>query len=367
MDLLCEKMSFQLNEVFGKRCSLTISSKRETRKYTALISKNSIPSELSYRITWFSNDMRPMGHVDMNKRDVYKLLSGKIPIEVKNKIHLYAHLDKDEKFRINENILVEKLSFKDLLKRSDPKRIARANDVSTKSLGVRGTNTGEAWNFSYKSSPSTTGERYRGKIEFNKRDVDKYDNLLDAPCIVDCGCPDFKYRFAFFNNKANITPIGSTAINKNNGQFPKLPDARIGICHHLLGLSEYLRTSIEAPKEPVQTTSPVAQKEPAHKPEIKPATKTTSNAPSPEDSHSLEPKIKEPIVKKEIPPQQPIKKEVPIQKNKQVKPQKNPDKIGDTYSEEEPSELKETTGNSLSQKFDAFVKSHPQFEVKYND
>ena len=61
-DLLCEKISFQLNEIFGKRCSLTISSKRETRSYTALISKNSIPSELSYRITWFSNDMRPMGH-----------------------------------------------------------------------------------------------------------------------------------------------------------------------------------------------------------------------------------------------------------------------------------------------------------------
>ena len=169
-------------------------------------------------------------------------------------------------------------------------------------------------------------------------------------------CQDFRYRFAYYNNKAGITPIGSTAINKNNGQAPNLPDARVGACCHILALSEYLKTSIEAPKEPEPTNVPTISSISVNKPEVKPTiTKTTSNAPTPEVPHEIEPKINPPT-KREIP----IKPIKPV-----VKPQKNPDKVGDTYSDTDREELKEATGTSLSQKFETFIKSHPQFEVKY--
>lgn len=252
-------------------------------------------------------------------------------------------------------ILCEKMSFRQILGKSDPKRIARADDVSAKSLGVRGTDMGEAWNFSYKSSNSTTGQRHRGKIEFNKKDISKYDNLMDAPCVIDCTCPDFRYKFAFFNNKANITPIGSTAINSNDGQRPRLPDAGIGACKHIISLSEYLRTSIDAPQEPEQPAQvPQQPKQSPVTPKKEPTIpdKTTSVAPSPEEPHVTEP------IKKEIPRN-------PTIPNKKTQEPKLNNKIGDTYSDTDKEELKETTGNSLSQKIDLFVKYHPTFEVKY--
>lgn len=269
------------------------------------------------------------------------------------------------------DLLLEKISFRQLLDKSDPKRIARADDVSTKSLGVRGTNSGEAWNFSYKSigGKSTTNQRHRGYIKFENEDIEKYNNLLDAPCIAECSCPDFRYKFSYGLNKLGVSPIGSTALNKSDGQRPKnYNESNIGFCKHLINLAEYLNTSIESPKEPepINTTQPTNTKQSLVPIKKEPVINPTSVAPTPEDSHSLEPKIKEPIIKKEIPPQKNNKKELPVQKNK-LKPQINPDKIGDTYSEEEPTKLKETIGNNLSQKFDLFVKSHPQFEIKYND
>ena len=265
------------------------------------------------------------------------------------------------------DLLLEKISFKSLLKRSDPKRIARADDVSTKSLGVRGTDNGENWNFSYKTmgGKSTTGQRHRGMVGFNKQDIEKYNNLLDSPCMINCTCPDFRYRFAYYDNLAGMTPIGRDSLTKNNGQRPSLPDARVGACKHILALSEYLNTSIESPKEPepVNTTQPANTKRPSVPITKEPVINPTSVAPTPEIPHDITPKIKEPI-KKEIPPQ---KNKTVKPPEKEIPPKKEPEKIGDTYSEEEPTELKETAGNSLSQKFDSFVKSHPQFEVKYND
>jgi hypothetical protein len=227
----------------------------------------------------------------------------------------------------------------------------------------------ETWNFSYKSNPSSTGKRHQGYIKFNKENVDMTDNPADLEIICDCNCEDMTYNLAYRNNQQNVTPIGSTAINRSNGQAPTPEHDHFGLCKHLGSLARYLNeTTIQAPEpDEINPQSKPKQQVNTKQPSVpitkEPVINPTSDAPSPEDSHSLEPKIIPPA-KKEIPPQknnqQPVKKEGPKQKEP-------PEKIGDTYSDEEPTELKETTGNSLSQKFDLFVKSHPQFEVKYND
>lgn len=90
----------RLMEIFGKRLRIKISGKSEVRMYTALLSTNTIPSELPFRITWFTKEMNPMGHVDMTRRDANLILRGIVPKDLNNRFHVYINLDPYEKIEI---------------------------------------------------------------------------------------------------------------------------------------------------------------------------------------------------------------------------------------------------------------------------
>ena len=267
------------------------------------------------------------------------------------------------------DLLMEKMSFKDLLKHSDPDRLKRSKTVSNKSLGVRSNDELETWNFSYKSSPSSTGKRHRGYIKFNKENVDMTDNPADLEIICDCNCPDMTYNLAYRNNQAQVTPIGSTAINKSSGQKPTPEHDHFGLCKHLGSLARFLNeTTIQAPipDENIPQEIPkqrVNAKQPSVPITKEPIINPTSDAPTPEDSHSIEPKIIPPV-KKEIPPQ---KNKIVKPPEKEIPPKKEPEKIGDTYSDENEITENNNIKKSLRQKIEEFIKKSPMFNVPYPD
>jgi hypothetical protein len=103
------------------------------------------------------------------------------------------------------------MSFKDLLRRSDPARIDRSKKVRAKSLLVTTIDEKEAWTFSYKSFPSTTGKRWNGNIRFFKENVSNADAADDLECQVDCNC------FA-----------GETKVLMGDGTYKHIKDITIG-------------------------------------------------------------------------------------------------------------------------------------------
>lgn len=199
--------------------------------------------------------------------------------------------------KMMKKVLMERMSFRQLFAGSEGGRKERgAHDVDPKSSAVTATDDGEAWTFNYKSHPSTTGQRWHGFVQFFKEDVSGKDNAMDLECMVDCDCPDYRYRYAYNNKQADVGWTGNNPnwkySNQNNGRKwrPRsqggVGDYGVGMCKHLCSLSEYLKTVIEPeapqpddkppmpePKKPVDKR-PVAQKAP------------TTAAPKPQDSYS---------------------------------------------------------------------------------
>ncbi len=196
-------------------------------------------------------------------------------------------------------LLVERTSFKNLLRGSEPGRIDRGrHDVNARSIRVQSMDGQEAWTFNYKSNPSTTGHRWHGYVRFMKEDVSNKDNAMDLDCMVDCDCPDYRYRFAYNNAKADVGTIGRQNdwrhANQNNGRPPRprsqggVGDYGVGMCKHLCSLAEFLKTKITSdapePEEEEPTVKPTAVLKKA--PKITPEHPTTTDAPEPGDSYS---------------------------------------------------------------------------------
>lgn len=225
-------------------------------------------------------------------------------------------------------VLTETMSFMDLWRNSDPARKVRARHVNTRSLGVTTMDNNEAWTFSYKSEPAwnTTGKRWQGYVRFLKENVERTDSAKDLECMVDCTCPDYRFRWAYRNAEAGAGAIGPGAWNDNNGQPPKTinTDLGTGMCKHLIALGEHLRTKIE-PQSPEPTEVPVA-----------PAPKRPTITPS-----------------------------VPSTPSK-LGQAPEPPKKSNYYSDPRSGDLMESKG-SLFEKMQAFVKQNPQFEVTYED
>jgi intein/homing endonuclease len=119
--------------------------------------------------------------------------------------------------KIMRQVLTETMSFRDLLQGSESGRKQRARtDVNVKPMRVTTMDGKEAWTFSYKSSPSTTGNRWHGNIQFLKGTVSEKDSAEDLDCRVSCNCPDYRFRYAYNNYKA-----GSGNLGNNNGRAPK--------------------------------------------------------------------------------------------------------------------------------------------------
>ena len=202
--------------------------------------------------------------------------------------------------KIMQKVLTERMSFRDLYANSTPDRVDRSKKVQTRSLRVRSMNGDEAWTFTYKSNPSTTGHRWHGYVRFLKDDVSQAKSAADLDCMVDCDCPDYRYRWAYNNAKNDAGALGTDAWNKNNGQPPRprelggVGDQGPGMCKHLIALGEYLKTNIE-PEAPQPDEAPDTQLTPKAKnpplPQVKPQPQVkkasqrqpTIQAPSPED------------------------------------------------------------------------------------
>lgn len=233
-------------------------------------------------------------------------------------------------------ILSERMNFRQLFAGSESGRKERgANDVNAKSSQVFSTDNGEAWTFNYKSSPSTTGNRWHGFIRFFKEDVSAKDNAMDLDCMVDCDCPDYRYRYAYNNRQADVGFTGKHPDwrhnNQNNGQKWKprsqggVGDYGVGMCKHLCGLSEYLKTVIEpeAPQPDDKVPPPVKTKPKPKGVQPSVASKpSTTTAPKPEDSYS------------------------------------------DSRSG---SDTLQEGRSQLYERLDNFVRTHPQFEAPYED
>lgn len=144
-----------------------------------------------------------------------------------------------------KQLLMEEMTFRQLLDLSDKNRVIRAKGMDVRSLKIDAQNDGEAWEFSYKSNPSTTGKRHRGYIKFLKKNMDSNKSAYATNCIVDCTCPDFKYKFAYNDAQKGASVVGSKSWNKNNGSTPLPIHRQVGLCKHLIALSDYLKTKME--------------------------------------------------------------------------------------------------------------------------
>lgn len=166
-----------------------------------------------------------------------------------------------------KKLLCEAMSWADLLKSTErykkggggAGRIERAGTVRVKSRPVSVDDGRESWNFSYKSNPSTTGNRWHGFIQFLKGDMNDGDNAQELECLVNCDCPDYKYVWAY-SNKENDAGFTGQPYNDNNGRpwlasslpSPEHPTDRRtnpnkipGLCKHLIALAGYLETAVD--------------------------------------------------------------------------------------------------------------------------
>jgi len=267
-----------------------------------------------------------------------------------------------------KDLLLEKMSFRDLLGHSDPKRIDRAKTVSSKNLSVQSGDNQERMVFSYKSNPSTTGNRHKGYIQFYNDDIKKHNSLEDVNCICECSCPDFKYKYAYGLNKQGVAPIGSTALSTNNGQRPKnFNESNIGICKHLISLGSHLDTGVKAPEPEYNQQKSVEKSIQKNKQKaIKPV---TSDSPSPEDDHTSPEDTLEPVTKIRPKYKQEPKRIVPAVKNKPEIPNTYSDEETPEYSDDRTGEISEDSynkiNNSLYDRMKLFIENNPTFEVSY--
>ncbi len=193
-------------------------------------------------------------------------------------------------------IIAEKMSYLDLMKASDPTRMDKSKRIPAKSLVVKSINDKEAWKFSFKSprDENYTNQRHQGFIYFSKEGITPNDDVMNIDCSVDCSCPDYKYRWAYNNARADAGEIGGNSLNKNNGAAPQI-NLGVGLCKHLLSLKEYLRTKIGRETEP--TSEPSVDPNKIEKPVIVPTSPDPNKIPPEEpeiDQPEQEPNVTDP-------------------------------------------------------------------------
>jgi hypothetical protein len=277
-----------------------------------------------------------------------------------------------------QEIIAEKMSFSDLMKHSDPKRIDRSKRIPTKSLVVNSVNNRESWKFSYKTpkDENTTGLRHQGFIYFFKENLSAGANALDIDCSVDCSCPDYKYRWAYNNAKAGAGEIGGNSLNRNNGMSPQI-NLGVGLCKHLLSLKEYLRTKIDS--VPDDSTPNPTDKKPVVIPKspdpktMPPEEPDEPLAPSPTVSPSpVQPAVqpKEPLVKPNVDPTQtPEGPEIDPSEEPSVDNTDDDTQLSDSPFEDDPKKpnIKESVDTSkIIRAFDEICRTEKVFIVNYD-
>lgn len=257
-------------------------------------------------------------------------------------------------------MLIEKMSYEDLMRASDSARKDRANRIPAKSLVAKSINDREAWKFSYKTprNENTTGLRHQGFIYFYKEEMNPGDNAMKVPCSVDCSCPDYRFRFSYANKQQDAGENGPGSLNKGLN-YPSSIDRGPGLCKHLIALKEYLRTNIEG--EPVPSPDPT-----------QPPNQTPVAVPTTPPKEKLPPEEPEPELEKPIDPTQTPEPELeptvatkPVDDPTQTpqEPEEEP-VVPDENPEDEQKPLKEWANNvDLFKALDEFCKKNPIFII----
>lgn len=149
-------------------------------------------------------------------------------------------------------LLLEKMSFRQLLSKTDGGRRDRGKRMRVRSLAGSASEDAEMWNFGYKSDRDhiTTMGPHNGRISFEKDAYIRYKNkrsMDDVMCKVDCSCPDYRYRWAYANAAQGAGDMGYGSLNQCNGAPPNKmnPGRKPSLCKHLVALKDYLRTKLQ--------------------------------------------------------------------------------------------------------------------------
>lgn len=137
--------------------------------------------------------------------------------------------------------LEERLTYDKLFRISEPKRVRRSLTVRGPPLEIEGGQNAETFFFNFKSNPSTTGLRHKGYVKFFKprrRGVP----LQRVECLVDCTCPDYKFRWAWANKQRGSGRVGPQSLNQAWNQAPRItnPGSRPGLCKHILAARDFI-------------------------------------------------------------------------------------------------------------------------------
>lgn len=154
---------------------------------------------------------------------------------------------------IFKTALCEAMSFDQLFRVTSQMRLAKSKKMRVRSLAGTANEDNEYWNFAYKSDPIhiTTGRGYTGRISFEKDAYKKYGksnrSMNEIMCRVDCGCPDYRYRWAYANHAQDAGEMGGDSLNRCNGARPLKTNPRLkpSLCKHLASLRGYLLTKLK--------------------------------------------------------------------------------------------------------------------------
>lgn len=137
--------------------------------------------------------------------------------------------------------LEEALTFDQLFAFSEPKRVLRSKTVRGPALGIESSKDSMYYWFNVKAFPSTEGRRHKGYIKFLKPE-DEDTPLEQTECVVDCSCKDFKFVWSWANTQHGSSEVGPDSLNQCWDQAPRIknPQARPGLCKHLLSLRNFL-------------------------------------------------------------------------------------------------------------------------------
>jgi hypothetical protein len=139
-------------------------------------------------------------------------------------------------------LLHERLTYDRLFRISDPKRVTRSLSVRGPPLEIDSYQDAVYYAFNFKANPSTTGLRHRGYIKFFKPKNGRETPLQYLECLVDCTCPDFRYRWAWANKQRGSSRVGAGSLNQAWNRAPRKtnPSGKPGLCKHILAAREYI-------------------------------------------------------------------------------------------------------------------------------
>lgn len=135
-----------------------------------------------------------------------------------------------------------RLSYDKLFRFSDQKRIDRSATVKGPPLEMDPYKDAEYYAFNFKSHPSTTGLRHRGYIKFFRPRSRQPTPMEHLQCVVDCTCPDFRYRWAWANKQRGSSAVGPRSLNQAHNRAPRItnPTGKPGLCKHILAARHYI-------------------------------------------------------------------------------------------------------------------------------